>query len=472
METTTIILVSILLGSIALEVYLSLRDNLKNYNRADTKANIGIAAIGITTTLIVKTLMIGFFSQVQHHALFTIESAWWSWFVLILLSDLHAYGFHLLGHRSRIFWAMHVIHHSSLYYNLTTAIRTPFTNIMFRFLSMTPLVLLGFDFRMVLLIDTLIHIYAFYQHTEVIKKLGWLEYILSTPSHHRVHHASDIKYLDKNYGNLLILWDKLFGTFQVEDEHPTYGLTKPLNSTNIGTIIFHEWISMANDVRHARNLNEALHYIFAHPGWKPSPPVTRTKRTPMLPILKSAALIALLTILGYTVVLAQPSDQLLEAGIEAEMQHHDAQALKHYQALLKIHPDHVEALRRSSRMLSNKAGRSTARQEKALYAQQASEYASKAISLNPHDKEAYLAHIISLGMLSEVADSPSEKIRNAKIIRSEAETILIIDSAFAPAHYILGKWHFEVAKLNWAEKLACNLLFGGVPKGASIEKSL
>lgn len=474
METLNLTLALVFLGTIALEAYLNAKDNLDHYDRNESKVNLIIAGIGVLVNLVVKGSMLSFFLYAERWSFFDFGRGPLTCLVLFLLTDLEYYTFHVLGHKSRFFWAMHVIHHSSFKFNFTTAVRTPFTNSLFRFGCLTPFVFLGFDPVMVILFDSLIVSFAFFQHTEMIKKLGWLEYIISTPSHHRVHHASDEQYLDKNYGGVLIIWDKLFGTFQVEEEHPTYGIIKPLTDRGVVNVLFHEWKAIVHDVRKATCWSDKLHYIFAAPGWKPSEkPYTSTAKPEYLVLsLRSVLIILFLLGISVSLLVAQTTGEYVQRGIQAERNFNDRLALQYYEKALQTNPRHVESLWRASRMLSNMAGRSTDKAVKAANAKQAVELARHAIQLDAENTNARLCHIIALGLLSDAAGSPSEKLENAKIIYTEAQTILTFDSLHAPAYFVLGKWHLELAKLNWAEKLACNLLFGGVPKGVSFEKSI
>src|SRR5690606_17808244 len=141
---------------------------------------------------------------------------------------------------------------------------------LFRFGFMTPIAFFGFDSTAMLVCDSIILTVAFFQHTEVIRKLGWLEWILSTPSHHRVHHACDKKYIDKNFGGVLIIWDKLFGTFQVEEEKPTYGITKPVNDRSVNHVVTHEFREILKDVAIASGWREKLKVVFGPPDYRPS----------------------------------------------------------------------------------------------------------------------------------------------------------------------------------------------------------
>jgi len=276
MGTFDTIFAILLIGSVILEVLFDTTHQLGHYEKRDSILNIKIAAIGIVVNFIAKTIMFAGFILLTPYALFTPGNGFVAMVVLFLLTDLQYYIFHWLCHRSRFFWAMHVIHHSSPRYNFSTAIRTPFTNSFFRFASFTPIVLLGFDPLMVIFMNAIIAAITFYQHTELVGKLGILEYIFITPSHHRVHHGSNKQYIDKNYGGVLLLWDKLFNTFEPEQERPVYGLTKPLTDTRLSHVLFHEWKDIVADIKSTSNWKHKVNYLFAPPGWKPSTSLLHT----------------------------------------------------------------------------------------------------------------------------------------------------------------------------------------------------
>ncbi len=266
----------LLISSVILEALLDTTHHLGHYEKNDSLLNIKIAAIGIVVNFLAKALMYSGFVMLVPYAMLTISNSIGAMVLLFLLTDLQYYLFHWLCHRSRFFWASHVIHHSSPRYNFSTAIRTPFTNSFFRFASFTPLVLLGFDPLMVIFMNAIIAAITFYQHTELVGKLGILEYIFITPSHHRVHHGSNEQYIDKNYGGVLLIWDKLFNTFEPEKERPVYGLTKPLTDTRLSHVLFHEWKDIVEDIKSASNCKEKIYYLFAPPGWKPSTSLLHT----------------------------------------------------------------------------------------------------------------------------------------------------------------------------------------------------
>jgi sterol desaturase/sphingolipid hydroxylase (fatty acid hydroxylase superfamily) len=188
--------------------------------------------------------------------------------LIFLLLDVTHYLIHWLEHRFRVFWLFHSIHHSSEYYNFSTAIRGPLATAIYRFLYVGPFCLLGFDPTTVFIVDQMIILYAFFLHTERIGKLGLLEYFMNTPSHHRVHHSSNEEYLDKNFGACLIVWDRLFGTFAEEKTKPVYGLTTPLKSHNPLKIISHECLLLWSDLRAADGICNAMNTLLNYPGWK------------------------------------------------------------------------------------------------------------------------------------------------------------------------------------------------------------
>lgn len=259
----------IILIIIALEAFLNIHNSTEGYKVKDTLANVTIAVVNWITNFFLRGFSFLALCLVQQYSLFEINTAVLACVIAFLLADLCHYGYHYLEHKSRFFWATHSIHHSSASFNFSTAIRTAHTNSLYRLIYEAPLCFIGFDASLILLIHSIILLSAFLQHTELIGKLGWLEYILNTPSHHRVHHACNEKYLDKNFGGILIIWDKLFGTFQPEEEKPVYGLTKPINTYNPVKIVFHEWIAMTRDILKAKSWKQAFSYAFLKPGWAP-----------------------------------------------------------------------------------------------------------------------------------------------------------------------------------------------------------
>jgi sterol desaturase/sphingolipid hydroxylase (fatty acid hydroxylase superfamily) len=200
----------------------------------------------------------------------TIPLLWWAFILAFVLDDLAYYVFHRAAHRVRWFWASHVNHHSSQHYNLSTALRQTWTGFFAAtFLFRLPLTLVGFHPALLLFVGGVNLIYQFWIHTEAIGRMPrWFEAVMNTPSHHRVHHATNPRYLDRNYAGVFIIWDKMFGTFtpEVEDEAIRYGIVKQLGNFNLLWGIFHEWIGIAQDVWRAPWAAK-LHYVFGPPGW-------------------------------------------------------------------------------------------------------------------------------------------------------------------------------------------------------------
>ncbi|GJL91653.1 sterol desaturase family protein [Hyphococcus sp.] len=212
------------------------------------------------------------FTAAYEFRLTTIPNTWWAVLLCFTLDDLRYYWWHRISHERRWFWASHVVHHSSQHYNLTTALRQTWTGqIIGTVLFRTPLIFLGFHPGMVLFVGAINLLYQFWIHTELINRMGPFEWVFNTPSHHRVHHATNPNYLDANYAGTLIIWDRMFGTFIEEDaaEKPRYGIIKNLGTFNPLVISFHEWIGIAKDVFIASSLKDALGYMFGPPGWSP-----------------------------------------------------------------------------------------------------------------------------------------------------------------------------------------------------------
>ncbi|WP_404381810.1 sterol desaturase family protein [Knoellia locipacati] len=245
----------------------------QGYSAPDTAANL---ASGVGSVVI--NLGARFAALVLYFALWSV-APWqldagnpWTWVFTILAVDLLWYAYHRASHRVRILWAAHQAHHSSVYFNYSVALRqkwNPWGELLF----WTPLPLLGVPPWMIFFAFSLNLIYQFWVHTETIPKL-WapVEYVLNTPSHHRVHHASQKKYLDRNYGGILIVWDRLFGTYAEEEDVPTYGLTVPVTTRNPLRLQYGEFLAAFRDVRGARSWRERAGYLFAPPGWRPGEP--------------------------------------------------------------------------------------------------------------------------------------------------------------------------------------------------------
>lgn len=193
----------------------------------------------------------------------------WTTILCILIIDFLYYWEHRIEHRVRILWSYHSIHHSSPIYNYTTALRVSFIDSLITWVFYLPAILIGFHPYIVLLAVFFVLTYQFWLHTEIIGKLGWYEKIFMTPSQHRVHHGSDAIYLDKNYGAVLSIWDRMFGSYQEEIHRPTYGLTKQINTINPIKVHFIEYANIFKDIRTSKNLKEAWNYLVKPPGWKP-----------------------------------------------------------------------------------------------------------------------------------------------------------------------------------------------------------
>jgi len=252
------------------------REDLKGYDLKDTSTSLsmGIGNVIINTgwKAIVVLIYVGLYELTP---LRVPDEAVWAWVALFFLDDFAYYWFHRISHEVRVFWASHVVHHSSQYFNLSTALRqtwTPMTYLPF----WLPIALLGFQPWMIFTMQAISLMYQFWIHTERIHKLPrWFEFLFNTPSHHRVHHGSNDIYLDRNYGGILIIWDRIFGTFQGEEEKVSYGLTKNIRTFSPPKVAFHEWVAVWRDVRAAESWRDRFGYAFGGPGWTPDRPHDR-----------------------------------------------------------------------------------------------------------------------------------------------------------------------------------------------------
>ncbi|MEZ4399580.1 MAG: sterol desaturase family protein [Kofleriaceae bacterium] len=239
------------------------------YAKADTLASLTMGLGNVIISSVTKLGTFALMTWLYQHRVATLPSAWWTWVLLFFAEDLCYYAFHRASHEVRLWWAAHVNHHSSQHYNLSTALRqswtTPFTAPVFWLI----LPLLGFAPWMVLTQQAISLLYQYWIHTEAIDRLpAPLEFVFNTPSHHRVHHGANPQYLDRNHGGILILWDRLFGTFEPERERVVYGLTDNLTSHRPDVIAFHEWAALARDVAAAPTWRARAGYLLRPPGWR------------------------------------------------------------------------------------------------------------------------------------------------------------------------------------------------------------
>jgi sterol desaturase/sphingolipid hydroxylase (fatty acid hydroxylase superfamily) len=241
------------------------------YSRSDAWASIWMGLVSIATTGLLNGIaLLGYAALYVYVAPWHLPAtAWYTWVIAIGGVDLLYYAYHRMAHRVRLFWATHQAHHSSEYFNFATALRQKW-NISGDVILRALLPLLGVPPWIVFASFSINLVYQFWIHTERIDKL-WrpIEFIFNTPSHHRVHHGMDQQYLDKNYGGILIVWDRLFGSFAAETFRPHYGLTKQVATFNIWTLQTHEYVAIARDLRRARRWRDRLGYTFGPPGWTP-----------------------------------------------------------------------------------------------------------------------------------------------------------------------------------------------------------
>lgn len=262
----------VIVALIIAEVLWTHFHQVKAYTLKETLTNCYLAALNGSFDILMRGVVLVVMTFFYQHKLFDLGHGWSYWLLLFLAEDFAFYTLHCVDHFCRFFWAVHVTHHSSPEFNLSTGFRSSVFQPLYRVAYFAPLAWVGFQPMDVLLMYAATQIYGSLIHTERIKKMGWLEYILVTPSHHRVHHASNPRYLDKNMGMCLIIWDKLFGTFQPEDESdpPRYGITKTLNDRGPINIVFHEWKDLFSDLKNvAKNWRERLGFLLHGPGWKP-----------------------------------------------------------------------------------------------------------------------------------------------------------------------------------------------------------
>jgi sterol desaturase/sphingolipid hydroxylase (fatty acid hydroxylase superfamily) len=256
---------------VLVDMLIAWRVDPDRFEARDTLTSLLLGTGSTIAGALTGSAVVGLSVWLSQFRLFDIGFVWWAWILVFLLDDLAYYVFHRSAHRVRWFWASHVIHHTSQHYNLSTALRQTWTGFFsLSFAFSLPIILIGFPVEMLLFASGINLIYQFWIHTEAIGRMPrWFEAVMNTPAHHRVHHATNPRYLDKNYAGMLIIWDRMFGTFEPEldEEKPRYGIIKNLGSFNLLWAAFHEWVGIARDVVKVPGLGNKIGYFLRPPGW-------------------------------------------------------------------------------------------------------------------------------------------------------------------------------------------------------------
>jgi alkylglycerol monooxygenase len=265
----------LLIGLELLIAYLQ-KKQIYRLNDAITDLSCGITS-QVWAVFVAVSLASVYLWIFDHYRIYTFsKGSWWPWLIAFVLVDFLYYWWHRLSHEVNFLWAAHIVHHQSEDYNLAVALRQAITTSLTTLPFYLPLAFLGIPPVVYFVIVQFSTLYQFWIHTQLIKTIGPLEALLNTPAHHRVHHAVNPKYLDKNYAATLILWDKLFGTFEPETEPPVYGLVKPLKSFDPMWSQFHYWFDMAHLAQRATHWSDKLQVLFRSPAWSP-------RNLPLLP---------------------------------------------------------------------------------------------------------------------------------------------------------------------------------------------
>lgn len=281
-DDLSLVAVPLYLSALLLEALWSKKKQLGWYDGRDAMASLSMMVLAGLVELLPRLAAVALMFFLHDLSPFKdlVGRQWWAWLLLFFLDDFSFYWFHRMNHEVRLLWAGHVNHHSSQYLNFATALRQGVGERLHKFLFWLWLPLLGFDPLMILTMISISLFYQFWIHTPAIGKLHpALEAVFNTASHHRVHHASNIRYLDRNHGGVLIIWDRLFGTFAPEsDEEPvTYGLTTNIESNNPWIVLSHEYASIVRDVKRANTWRDRWHYLLLAPGWSHDGPDKRAR---------------------------------------------------------------------------------------------------------------------------------------------------------------------------------------------------
>ncbi len=257
----------------AAEFAYGLARGRNTYRLADTVASLSQGLLSQWIAVCTRFFQVGLYAiAYEHFALWRgagIWESWTGWLAALLLFDFCEYWLHRVGHRSALFWAAHVVHHQSRQFNFSTALRQESLTAFLGWPFYLPMALTGVPPELFLYAGLAVNVYQFWIHTEHVGRLGWLDYVFSTPSNHRVHHGTNDRYLDKNYGGVLVVWDRLFGTFEEEREPVAYGTREPLSSHDPLVALTSVYRSIARLAARAAQPRDKLRALFMPPGWRP-----------------------------------------------------------------------------------------------------------------------------------------------------------------------------------------------------------
>ena len=259
----------IVLAMIFAELLISNWQNKKYYKKEDTLCTIGLLTGNIIVAFSIKGLILAFHFYLYQFKVLELASIlplWAMWVLTFIMIDLVFYIYHRMSHRVRFLWAIHLSHHSSEEMNFAVSFRQAWFGPISKIPFFMVLPLLGFDPTIIAVAGVMSTLWGIVGHTQIVGKLGFIEWVFNTPSHHRVHHGSNKQYIDKNYGNLLIIWDRIFGTFEPEEEPVRFGLVNNVNTFNPTKITFMAWASMIDDIKNKNNFGEMLNTFIEPPS--------------------------------------------------------------------------------------------------------------------------------------------------------------------------------------------------------------
>jgi sterol desaturase/sphingolipid hydroxylase (fatty acid hydroxylase superfamily) len=261
----------IVVAMILIEVFFSSIYNKNLYKKDDTLCTIGLRTVNILMVFALKGITLALHFYLFQFKLFNLSAlipVWALWILTFVMIDLVFYFYHRISHRVNFLWAIHMSHHSSEEMNFAVSFRQAWFGPISKLPFFMVLPLIGFDPTIIAVAGVVSTLWGIVGHTQIVGKLGPLEWIFNTPSHHRVHHGANRQYIDKNYGNLLIIWDRMFGTFEPEDEPVKFGLVRNVNTFNPTKITFMGWIDIFNNMKNASNFSEAIYFLLGPPKTK------------------------------------------------------------------------------------------------------------------------------------------------------------------------------------------------------------
>lgn len=519
MNNLNTIALIIMISLVVIEVILRFAKQRQSFDRDDMLVNIWSGAINSIVSSALRLIFAAWYFWLYKFSFIAFTHTWMAILTAYLAYEFMYYWLHRFAHEHQVLWTLHIVHHSSREYNFTISWRSSVLIIPVQLMYYSPIALLGIELWQFMAVYYVCHLYSFAMHTTLLKGFGILEYVFLSPRLHAAHHAFNEQYIDRNYGLSLILYDRLFHTFAPYSEKPEMGLKSGKTNNKYFTVQFGELNSTMKALIRLPGWWNKVRLLFARPGdvvqlvhtdaanknghhyQTPSGSIGGNRKKVLKKFqtiehensnklnvgakvagwkgigaslksnIKKPLVVLLLATMSFSLA-SQETAQLFLQARHHEIQWEEQQAFTIYRELVMMNPNDLNALKKMCWLGINIFGRIPEPKIAQAKLEGLQLIVETALDQYPGDFDLILNRILLVGMISERETSVRQKVSSCREIRIGAELLINMQPKNPAGYYILGKWHWQVSKLNWAEKAACNVLFGGIPGDASMESAL